>query len=323
MPTDNDTIMTDTATTEQPAKRGRKANEKEEKVEEKPRTRWEDPGQPRDLMADLKKAADETYAIFHVEVQFRDLVLGAAPARLDATLARLNSAKMKKVIPPEVLESFKAEMVRRYAEAEKARTDLLNREATDQDEEDAKPKPDAVAETAAKGLSVFMLDWDGLYLESRVVKSMIRDVLSIQGVFGDRGARTKTTHNLGLFIEPPRLRFVRNGEIVTAPDGVRHYPAILKDATGSHNAIVSNEYVESDRNVTDSVQLGFDVLLTVGGSITKSHLDRCLAASQLVGLGARRSQSFGQFEIVSYRYMGMAARPVSQDILADLPDANG
>lgn len=320
MTTDNDHTVTDTTEPEQPAKRGRKPKE-EKAVEEKPRTRWEDPGKPRDLMEDFKKAADETYAIFHVKVQFRDLVLGPAPAMLDATLARLNSAKMKKVIPPEVLESFKAEMVRRYAEAEKARADLLNREAADQDEEDAKPKPDAVAETAAKGLSVFMVDWDGIYLESRAVKSMIRDVLSIQGVFGDRGARTKTTHNLGLFVEPPRLRFVRDGAVMTAPDGVRHYPAILKDATGSHNAIVSNEYIESDKHDRASVQLEFDVLLTVGGSLTKTHLDRCLAACQLVGLGARRSQGFGQFDVVEYRYMGMAARPVSQDVLADLPDA--
>jgi hypothetical protein len=274
-----------------------------------PISTWKDPGKPRDLMEELRVAEEKTYAVFHVKTQFLDLVLGAAPAMLDATLARLEAAAKKHKIPPEVLERFKAEMVARYAQGEQTRREIAAKSA----ESEAEVDPDAVKETDAKGLSTFALDWDGLYLESRCVKSMIRDVLSMQNVFvGTKGS--KAFHNLGMFVEPYRLRFIVNGEVAQRPHGIRTYPAIISDSSGKRSALVSNEYLEQP-------VMEFDVLLTVGGKITKDHLVRCLAACQRVGCCARRSQGFGQFKITEFVYGGTIAKLLNEDHLDELLNA--
>jgi hypothetical protein len=284
-------------------------SKKDDVEETKPR--WQDPGAPRSLMDELEKVEGDLYDVYHVKIKFENMILGPAPASLDALLAKLNSAKSRKLIPESVLENFKAEMVARYAVAEQARVAMLTREAEGGEEEDA-PKPNAVKDVEAKGLSVFMIDWDGIYLESRAVKSMIRDVMSMQSVFTQHG-REKTFHNLGLFVRPAILRFTRDGKTLMAPDDVRHYPAILKGPNGAQNAIVSNEFLVEP-------YLEFQVLLTRYGRINQSHLIRCLAAAKLVGLGARRSQGFGQFTIEECAYLGTRNEPVEEDMRESLRD---
>jgi CRISPR/Cas system CSM-associated protein Csm4 (group 5 of RAMP superfamily) len=48
------------------------------------------------------------------------------------------------------------------------------------------------------------------------------------------------------------------------------------------------------------------------------HLIKALAAAQRVGLGARRSQGFGQFVITEFRYVGSVKKLLNEDMLDEV-----
>ena len=182
---------------------------------------------------------------------------------------------------------------------------------------------DGVDDAARKGWCGFLYDADGLFLESRCAKSMLKSAMSQLGIFQDGMSRkpvgSKTTHDTGLFIEPYRLRFYRDGGTIEAPDGAETlatvvYPTPLATPDGTEDMAVHvntaqgrrSSLVRADYVIEPSMR--FVVKVVMGSAIHEKDLIRALALCQDVGLGAKRSQGFGQFEITGLHYLGVLDR---------------
>ena len=253
---------------------------------------------PADLLGATYDEADKLYAIYEVGIKFRDRCLGGRPKLIDVAMAALEAKARAGKMPEDVLERAKADMREAYTYAEKARE---NGDVSDEAYE-----LDGAKDSMSQAWNGFYYDGVGIYLEQRVIKACLKSCFTQLGIFktkkvgpgGTVGA--KQTHNTGFFVCPGRVYFERDGEILKRPDGYEDMPAHVTDQkTGAPRSILSRiDYVTE-------AEMTFIAKPLIGGAIDEHDLLRALALSRDVGLGAKRSQSFGQFELTKVQRLGI------------------
>ena len=239
-----------------------------------------------DLMKDINKASDGLYDVYSVRIRYRGKILGGIPRSLEAALAMAEARLRKAEAPTDVIDKLKAEVSKRFDE----RTN-----------DDEGVNEEAAAE---RSWTSFWDDEVGLYMESRTMKSALRECFSKLGTFQSKRG-TKKTHDYGFFVEPPRLRFERDGEPLREPDGFQDRPITVSTAQGSRTSIKREDYVEG-------AEMAFTIKTLrspakdkgkakdkIQGLITKPDMVRALALLQDAGHGASRSQGFGQLDIIA------------------------
>lgn len=133
----------------------------------------------------------------------------------------------------------------------------------------------------------------GLYLESRQVKSMLKESINVLYA-GDRwGATRKGPRNYAaerVFVTPIKLFIGRRDlrDDVMSPDGVEVIPGHVTGPAGPRNTLAYHEFVT--RGILD-----FTVLVC-GDTITNDQWAEIWVHAGLNGLGAVRSQGHGQFK---------------------------
>jgi hypothetical protein len=253
--------------------------------------------EPANLLDTVYKHADETYALYDVEIEFRDRCLGGRPKRLDVAQAALEAQARKCKMPPEVLERKLADLRELYLDAEKARE---NGDVSSPDH-----AVDGAKDAADSAWTTFYMDGTGIYLEQRVVKACLKDAMKQLGIFvakkrgpgGTIGAAG--THNTGMFVEPGRIYFRRDGEILDRPDGSEAMPANVMTGQGPKAILNQVDYVDG------GTRMKFTIKLVIGCGLDEGDLLRSLAIARDIGVGAKRSQSFGQFEIIKCERRGI------------------
>lgn len=224
------------------------------------------------LLEKVRVKARTQFVEYSCSIEPEDMVLAAQPMRLEYALARIEAEARKGNVPSEIVEEWKAEAVRDY-----------------EDRHD-----DAKEDAEAKGWLCFSHDSEGIYIAGRAIKAMLKDCLSQLGVFQkDRGS--KQSHNLGLFVEPARVRFTDliGGEPLEQPTGFIEMAGNVSGPSGSRSILKKVDYVSH-------VSIDFSLLLLRGKKLTEAHLIDALALAQKVGLGGARSQGYGQFELTRF-----------------------
>lgn len=147
----------------------------------------------------------------------------------------------------------------------------------------------------------FKQDATGLYLEARCIKAMLKEAVSIlysgkkwtlgQKADGkDYGKAPRSIAAERVFVEPEHIYLGR-----TQPDDVDLQITHVDSPTGKKTSLTYIEYV-----VQPSIT--FDVLVTED-SIKQDDWARIWVQAQENGLGARRSQEFGKFDILGFDRM--------------------
>lgn len=203
---------------------------------------------------------------YGVKIEFTDRVVGALPKNPEIIAAWVNS---------------------RIEDQEKAKsmTKKIAKEV------------DADAEAEKKWVS-FKIDSKGIYLDDRNFKAMLREAANTIRVFskeGGYGKRQLFQH--GLFVEPARIYFMKDGKILKQPDGQQERTIHVMTAMGKRDTIKREDFI-------DQAQMEFVVKIVVpyglkNAPIGKAELTDMLELSSDIGLGGSRSQSFGKFKILS------------------------
>lgn len=227
----------------------------------------------------VKTAYEELYNVWKIQYKFREKVYGGIPNRLETAMLMIEARVKQGKIPPEMAEQIKKECRERFEEMYKAMSVEVEGEV----------KQNPMEEAVKMQWTTFWQDDQGVYLESRTLKSALRECLSILNVFTTKHG-TKSGHNFGFYVEPSRLYLKRDGVVVKKPDGYDDRPVIIQDAGGKRTAIKRVDFVEG-ACIDATIKI-------IPGRLEERHIVAALALLQDLGHGAMRSQGFGQLDMM-------------------------
>lgn len=134
----------------------------------------------------------------------------------------------------------------------------------------------------------FKRDAGGLFVEARQVTAMIRECAATLSLIKEvRGLRQHLWH--GLFVKPARLHLG-----VQEPGGTLEVVGQVQTARGPRSIRKKVDYVLG-------AQIDCELWALANGRLAEEHLRRVLALAQESGLGAMRTQGYGQFDLVEFR----------------------
>jgi hypothetical protein len=157
-----------------------------------------------------------------------------------------------------------------------------------------------------------------IYYEGRCLKACFKEVANIvwgsaRQKFGATGKGAKNWVAERLFVYPSKLTLGR-----TKPDGVELFVGHIKSMDGTRSTLGYFEYVDRP------VLTGY--VLSMRGALTQEQWADLWFEAQQIGIGARRSQSSGQFDIEAWDLVRFAdipadARPTPTALPTDDDDA--
>ena len=198
---------------------------------------------------------------YSVKVKMRDRLVGGYPKNVDAEAAMLTARGLEDLIPPQV---------------DPATLSAEEREAL---------KANAIAKSATG----FKQDAEGYYLESRNIKAMFKECANIlkgPQILDVKNFKSKVAERV--MVEPYKLRLP--GE----PTGTDQRVVHVMTAMGPRSSIKFFDYYEE-------LELAFEVKVLMDNVVKESHLKTMLEYAQDNGLGADRSQGFGQFDLIEFK----------------------
>jgi hypothetical protein len=211
--------------------------------------------------------ATPTFRVYDVKIAFRGRVLGGIPSNQD--LLRDHLLRQCKKHFGDDAEAAEAE---------------------------AKEIMENLDEAVEQQINVFRRDSEGtLCLGAYQIKGMIREAGSMLGMTRTRPNRAsfRQTVQHGFFPIPPLIRFRRGNEWVAKADGTQEDCGTVVDRSGARSIITVNEYVEN-------AGCEFRLRVVDNGAITDQEMRELLGISRDIGLGAKRPQGCGTFDIVSF-----------------------
>jgi len=222
----------------------------------------------------------EVFTTYHVRLRFRDRLMGGIPKD-----PKIIEGWLRSKAGIEAEDEVKAATIRTVRELDELATADLT------DEQVLEAAFDKLAEE--KKTTGFKKDAVGLYLESRTVKAMLREVTNILYA-GERWGKTKKGPKSYLaervFVEPAKLYFRNDeGKVKQEPDGVETFVGHVNGPKGPQSTLGRHEYMEQQ-------VIEFD-LLVCEDAIDYEAWPRLWVLAQENGLGALRSQGFGIFDI--------------------------
>jgi len=155
---------------------------------------------------------------------------------------------------------------------------------------------EAYAETAEEASTTFKRDENGIYIECRQIKAMLKEAASRLGygkaVKGTRPSLRQDIHE-ALHVDGDACYIMRDGQHVTEPDGYEARPIHVMTAMGPRTGIKKTAHV-------NNAELTFTVRILNMVALKEEHLINMLAFGQDLGIGADRSQGNGKFEVINF-----------------------
>jgi hypothetical protein len=168
----------------------------------------------------------------------------------------------------------------------------------------------AIAATVAdKSTNGFKRDDQGLYIESRTVKAMLKENVNIlygAQKFGPTRKGAKGYVAERIFVEEDRLHLGR-----TEPDGVELFIGHVTGPQGPRATLTYYEYCERS-------ELSF-TLMSLQDCITPAQWEQIFEQAEQNGLGSLRSQGYGRFHLLSVEPV---AAPKRQKFFGNLRDVS-
>lgn len=237
------------------------------------------------------------FTTYHVVLQLREKIVGGTPKNPKAIEGWLRT---KAGITD--TEEVRRAMLRTLRE--------LGADVNDDDDYEALVKA-SEALAVEKQTNGFKLNAEGLYIESRQVKAMIKECTNIlyagqkwgkiktdEQSYNGKGPRSFVAERV--FVNPPAIQLG-----VNEPSGVDLFIGHVSGPQGPRSTMTYVEYVWAPR-------ISFDVLVT-RDSVDQDRWAEIWEHAQENGLGALRSQDFGRFDIVEWRHVkGRALKSVDE-----------
>lgn len=133
----------------------------------------------------------------------------------------------------------------------------------------------------------FKRDDSGLYLEARQVRAMLKECAGTLGMTKEvRGLRQHLQH--GTFVKPDRIHLG-----VAEPTGTMECFGQVQSPRGPRSIVKRVDYVKSPR-------IAFEIWTVTKGKLREDMLREILVLAQENGLGAMRTQGFGQFDVEEF-----------------------
>lgn len=233
--------------------------------------------------------ATDMFAAYAARIRFRDRLMGGVPKN------------------PKIIEGWLRSKAGIEQEEEIRRATLrtlleLGADVTpDMSFEELERASEALA--ASRQTNGFKVGEQGLYLESRTVKAMLKESVNILypsgavkwGRYQRANQKNQTTTEAGgkspksyvaerVFVNPDRLWLGR-----TEPDGVEMFIGHVMGPRGPQSTLTYHEYVEGA--VIDLT------VMVLRDEVRAEHWPEIWVHAQENGLGALRSQGFGRFDI--------------------------
>ena len=138
----------------------------------------------------------------------------------------------------------------------------------------------------------FKRDATGIYLESRTMKAMLKEVTNILFA-GDRWGKTSKGPRSFLaervFVNPDRIHLCKDGQPLTVASGTQLFIGHTSGPRGPQSNLTKYEYAEQ---VTAEVEV-----MVLQDCIKEDHWPQIWLLGQESGWGSLRSQGFGRFDI--------------------------
>jgi len=231
------------------------------------------------------KPISEIYDRYTVEIAFRDKIYGGIPKDPSVMINWLVS---------------RAKMTKEEAKEKAAKI-----------AEEVKSDPEALE----KGVTTFKRDIDGLYIEERQVKAMLREAAQTTGLLSKYGMRDLIAH--AMFTRPDKtgkIHLLRDGKKIVEEDGFEERALHVMTPRGPRDALKRGMYVEKPH-------VSFTLLVTKPvfkpkpkteqedpkpkkpvspQAIEEETLHTLFQVAQEIGLGADRSQGEGKFDLIRF-----------------------
>lgn len=156
-------------------------------------------------------------------------------------------------------------------------------------------------ENASKHYTTFKRDEEGIYIEDRNIKAMLREAANVLEAFkGSGSSARKQTFQHGLFVKPERIRFLRDGEVIREPETTQERAVHVMTPRGPRSTVKLEDVV------LPGAQLQFEIWVVVpssrgGAHIPEAMLRDWIELGQEIGLGGSRSQQFGKYRILEFK----------------------
>jgi CRISPR/Cas system CSM-associated protein Csm4 (group 5 of RAMP superfamily) len=197
---------------------------------------------------------------YHVKLKLRDRLIGGYPKNPEAEAAMLRARGLEDLIPKPQDPATMSE-----EQAETAKTAAIERSSTG-----------------------FKSNGAGIYLESRQIKAMLKEsanVLKNNRLLDIKQLKSKLAERV--FVYPDHIR------LGAGPDGTDQRVVHVMTAQGPRSSIKFFDYLNEP-------EIEFHLKVLKDNVVTESVLRTILEYAQENGLGADRSQGFGQFDLVEF-----------------------
>lgn len=207
------------------------------------------------------------WVVYEVEIEYEKPVLGGIPKAKDVIAKWVESRAKKKGRPPEEIQKM---------------VEKISDEVYISGEEEVE-----------RLWTTFKADENGLYIEDRNIKAMLREAATTLGYFRGQGSmQRKQTFQHGLVIKPYKVRFYRDGEVIKEPEATQERPVLI-DYKGTPMAALKKEDV-----ILPGARSKFYIAVIDNDAFKRDDFVNMLELCQEIGIGAARSQQFGKFRII-------------------------
>lgn len=214
----------------------------------------------------MSKEEKKMYRKYRVQLQIRDKILGGIPKN------------------PELIQGW----LKSKGLEEKAIEEIA-----------AKTEPAvavAIEEETNKAWTGFKSDEDGVYIEGRQVKALLKEACSMLRIaVKKRGTKQVLQH--GTFVKPEKIYLnVDDGDDSIAfekPTDHLEMVAHVVGPRGPRSTIKRHDYVERPF-------INIEIWVVDNEMIPMQAIKDMLTLGQEIGLGCSRSQDFGKFDLVSF-----------------------
>ena len=228
---------------------------------------------------------EESFDRYKVRVRIRDRIMGGIPNRID-----LMEGWIRKNLGITDEEEIFIMVKRTY--------ESLGKELPFDDDPTTPEGRLKAIEDMAKTLKEetqtvgFANDDDGLYIEDRCIKALLRECVNI-AFAGERWGRTKKGPKSffveRVFVEPREVHMQRE-----EPDGTHLFIGHISDRLGKRATLTLYDYCEQP-------ELEFELLVHKdASSVLDKHWGKIWKLAEQIGLGSLRSQSQGKFDLVGW-----------------------
>jgi len=138
----------------------------------------------------------------------------------------------------------------------------------------------------ASSWNTFEVDKEGLFIEERNVKAMLRES-GMMTTVGKRAGFADTIRN-GVFTKPEKIHLKRDGAMIKKPDGHIDRIVLIKGRCKTRGALKRLDFIKQP-------QIAFE-LWVAAITLSDEDVQGLFCLGQEIGLGACRTQGFGKFD---------------------------